>query len=86
MTTLAAASQVAGTTLQEANAVVTVAVPQSQPAPGVLVASPSPAAIRTTALDRVRSVDLRDVPKTPGTKRPESQSVSDATGTPKAFG
>ena len=38
MTTLAAASQVAGTILQEANAVVTVAVPQSQPAPGVLVA------------------------------------------------
>ena len=56
MTTLAAATQVAGTSLQEANAVVAAAVPQSQASPVVSVAPSSPAAIpNSSLLDQLRS-------------------------------
>jgi polysaccharide biosynthesis protein PslG len=56
MTTLAAATQVAGTTLQEANEVVAAAAPQSQAAPAVSVAPSSPAAIPSASvLDQLRS-------------------------------
>jgi len=73
-TTLAAAGQVVGTTLQEANAAVSAALP---------VAPSSPAAIPTTVVDQLRSVDLANQPTAPGAKQPQRQRVSEATDTPK---
>ncbi|MBB5163681.1 cellulase family glycosylhydrolase [Mycobacterium sp. AZCC_0083] len=47
------------------------------------VAPSSPAAIPTTVVDQLRSVDLANPPTAPGAKQPQRQRVSEATDTPK---
>jgi hypothetical protein len=49
----------------------------------VPVAPSSPAAIPTTVVDQLRSVDLANPPTAPGAKQPERQRVPEATDTSK---